>query len=54
LIFAASYTLNAQKSQKVTTGVFINSLYDLDFPGESFKVDMWIWCNYLDSSLKMN
>ena len=49
-----SHVLYAQNSQKVTTGVFINSLYDLDFPGESFKVDMWIWCNYLDSSIKMN
>lgn len=49
-----SHALYAQKNQSVTTGVFINSLYDLDFPGESFKVDMWIWCNYLDSSLKMN
>ncbi|MDP4637651.1 MAG: hypothetical protein NWR96_01000 [Crocinitomicaceae bacterium] len=49
-----SHALDAQKSQAVTTGVFINSLYDLDFPGESFKVDMWIWCNYMDSSIKMN
>ncbi|MFZ9586822.1 MAG: hypothetical protein ACO29U_04415 [Crocinitomicaceae bacterium] len=46
--------LNAQKSNDVKTGVFINSIYDLDFPGESFNVDMWIWCVYKDSSLKMN
>jgi hypothetical protein len=42
-------------SQKdtVRTGVFINSLYDLNIPEESFKIDMWLWCTYKDSSKKL-
>ena len=44
----------SQKKSVVNTGVFINSLYDLNFPEESFKIDMWLWCTYKDSSLKMN
>lgn len=51
------FTLNfylSQKKQNMTTGVFINSIYDLNFPEESFKIDMWLWCSYKDTSLKMN
>jgi hypothetical protein len=43
-----------QKKSEVLTGVFINSIYDLNFPEESFKIDMWLWCTYTDTSLKMN
>ena len=51
------FTLNfifSQKKSDVKTGVFINSIYDLNFPEESFKIDMWLWCTYNDTSLKMN
>jgi hypothetical protein len=59
LSFLAFYLLilnpiYGQKKSKVTTGVFINSIYDLNFPEESFKIDMWLWCTYTDTSLKMN
>lgn len=52
LFLFISTETNAQKHE-VTTGAFINSLYDFNIPEESFKVDMWLWCTYKDSSLKM-
>ena len=56
-LFLVFFTLNfvlSQKESDVKTGVFINSIYDLNFPNESFKIDMWLWCTYKDTSLKMN
>jgi hypothetical protein len=52
LFLCISIETKAQKHE-VTTGVFINSLYDFNIPEESFKVDMWLWCTYKDSLLKM-
>jgi hypothetical protein len=58
LLFTALFTvLNpffGQKKSDVTTGVFVNSIYDLNFPEESFKIDLWLWCTYTDTTLKMN
>ena len=56
LLFCALFTLPAQSqtNKDVSTGVFINSIYDLDFPGESYKIDMWVWCTYKDSTIQMN
>jgi hypothetical protein len=44
----------SQKKSEILTGAFINSIYDLNLPEESFKIDMWIWCTYKDTNLKMN
>lgn len=51
LFFIVNFSL-AQKNE-IKTGVFINSLYDFNIPDQSFKVDMWVWCTYKDSSLKL-
>jgi hypothetical protein len=54
IIFPTFNSVLCQKKSDVNTGVFINSIYDLNFPEESFKIDMWLWCTYTDTSLKMN
>lgn len=54
LVFIFPCFLFGQKKSDVYTGVFVNSIYDLNFPEESFKIDMWLWCTYKDTSLKMN
>ena len=54
LVLIFPYFLLGQKKSDVSTGVFVNSIYDLNFPEESFKIDMWLWYNYKDTSLKMN
>jgi len=51
---ASFHSLHAQNNKEVSTGVFINSIYDLDFPGESYNIDMWVWCTYSDTTIQMN
>lgn len=55
LFFGQTFSFYSAKAQKhdITTGVFINSLYDFNIPDHSFKVDMWVWSIYKDSSLPL-
>lgn len=49
--------LNAQEQNKpypdtVRIGVYIFSLYNLDFPGNRLNADFYVWYNYKDTALK--
>ena len=35
-------------------GVYIFSIYNLDFPGNKINMDFYVWFNYLNDSLKLN
>jgi hypothetical protein len=35
----------------VKIGIYLFSLYDLDFPGNKFNADFYVWYNFKDSSL---
>jgi hypothetical protein len=47
----------AQDSEEKTApdtakiGIYIFSMYNLDFPGNKLNMDFYIWYNYLNDSL---
>jgi hypothetical protein len=57
LLLLATTILNPQPAAAQTkdtcrVGMYLISLYDLDFPNESFTSDLWIWFLYRNDSLK--
>jgi hypothetical protein len=38
----------------VKVGMFINSIYDLNFEERSFKIDFWLWCVFKNKELPIN
>ncbi len=48
---------NPEEEQKVDTakvGIYLFSIYDVDFPGDKISADFYIWYLYKDDSLKLN
>jgi len=51
---ASPLSLSQVLAQKDTchVGIFVTSLYDLDFPNDAFTTDFWVWFLYPNDSLK--
>ncbi|MEP7217615.1 MAG: hypothetical protein ABI876_01795 [Bacteroidota bacterium] len=48
---AAAQTPEAKGKDTCTIGMYILSIYDLDFPNEAFTSDFWLWALYSRDSL---
>lgn len=50
-LFLAGTTARAGPVDTCRVGIFVISLYDLDFPNDSFTADFWLWFLYPNDSL---
>ena len=52
-----SYSQNQKEEKTIADtakiGVYIFTLYDLDFPGNKLNSDFYVWYNYKNDSLKL-
>jgi hypothetical protein len=48
VIVATGNTIKAQEVKKDTvyTGVYINSIHDIDFKQKEFAISFWLWLKY--------
>lgn len=54
LVFFADYVLaQVPKKDTVRVGMYVENIYDLNFSGESFNADYWIWFDYKNDSLEL-
>lgn len=43
----------SNKTDTVTMGVYLNDIYDIDFPENELKVDLYVWYKYKNPELKL-
>src|ERR1035437_5422980 len=52
LIFLSQFLFSQSKPDTVRTGIYLKSLYDFNSSEYSYDVDLWMWFDYSNDSLK--